>query len=148
MREVDNHADKSHQFTQERYISHLNQCKTYRCYYHSYGDTNPHKPVFQVHILGQLSPLYIGASNNTVYPVVGWTDTLPDFEIDDREVALLIETPLNALQDPDSVRNEQREIRGRVANVPYFSVRDQIVWGATAMILGELLELPSIKNSR
>jgi 8-oxo-dGTP pyrophosphatase MutT (NUDIX family) len=102
----------------------------------------------QVRVLGQLSPLYIGASNNTVYPVVGWSCELPTFETDEREVAQLIEVPLRSLQDPDNVHQEQRNLRGRSALVPYFQVCDQIIWGATAMILGELLALPSLRELR
>jgi 8-oxo-dGTP pyrophosphatase MutT (NUDIX family) len=99
-----------------------------------------------IEVLGQLSPLYIGASNNTVYPVVGWMHETPRFKTDEREVAMLIETPLKALLDPNNKRHEWRELRDRRADVPYFLICNQIVWGATAMILGELLELPSIKR--
>jgi hypothetical protein len=70
----------------------------------------------------------------------------PRFETDEREVAMLIETPLKALLDPNNKRHEWRELRDRRADVPYFLICNQIVWGATAMILGELLELPSIKR--
>ena len=102
----------------------------------------------KIQVLGRLSPLYIGASNNTVYPVVGWLDEAPEFQTDEREVAMLIETPLKALLDPSNKRHEWRELRDRRADVPYFLICDQIIWGATAMILGELLELPSIKRLR
>lgn len=98
-----------------------------------------------VRVLGQLSPLYIGASNNIVFPTVGWTDTRPCFVTDEREVAELLEAPLRELRDPENVHKETRQIEQRIAVVPYFYVCDQIVWGATAMILGELLELPTIK---
>lgn len=101
-----------------------------------------------VEILGQLSPVYIGASNNIVYPSVGWTGKRPDFCPDDREVAEIIETPLCALLDPDNLHEEQRSLRGRLVTVPYFHVSDQIIWGATAMILGELLELPTVREWR
>lgn len=101
-----------------------------------------------VTVLGELSPLFIGASNNIVYPVVGWTGTRPDFVTDDREVAKLIETQLGALLDPDNVRSEQMHINGRTATVPYYRLSGQNVWGATAMILGELLALPSVNDSQ
>ena len=105
-------------------------------------------PPSQVAVLGQLSSLYIGASNNIVYPAVGWTDARPHFQADEREVAKLIETPLSALLDPANLHREQRDVRGRTALVPYFVICDQIIWGATAMILGELLELPTIQSAR
>jgi 8-oxo-dGTP pyrophosphatase MutT (NUDIX family) len=99
-----------------------------------------------VRILGQISPVYIGASNNIVYPSVGWIDSRPDFTTDRREVALLIEAPLSALLNPSNIRSESRQLNGRSVDVPYYRVCGQSVWGATAMILGELLALPSVKS--
>lgn len=99
-----------------------------------------------VRVLGQLSPVFIGASNNIVYPSVGWTDSRPDFHTDDREVAMLIEAPLSEFQNPNNIHSETRQLHGRSALVPYYGVCGQIVWGATAMILGELLALSSLKS--
>lgn len=100
----------------------------------------------QVNVLGQLSTLYIRPSNNIVLPVVGWTAERPDFLPDGREVALLIEAALLEFLDPANRRTEVREIaRGR-ATVPFFGVQNQTVWGATAMILGELLALPALRH--
>ena len=99
-----------------------------------------------VRVVGQLSPVYIGASNNIVHPSVGWTGSRPDFRTDAREVARLIEAPLRALQDPNNIRSETRQLRGRTALVPYYDVCGHTIWGATAMILGELLALPSLQT--
>ncbi len=97
-----------------------------------------------VTVLGQLSPLYIGASNNVVYPTVGITDRRPDFVLDPREVAELIETPISVLQDHANLRHELWHLRGHDVDVPFFRVGDNTVWGATAMILNEFLALPAL----
>ncbi|MCC6454403.1 MAG: CoA pyrophosphatase [Caldilineaceae bacterium] len=98
----------------------------------------------QVSILGQLSTLYIRPSNNLVLPVVGWSAQRPTFLPDPREVALLIEASLLEFLDPANQRTEVWELQNRTANVPLFGVQNQVIWGATAMILGELLALPAM----
>ena len=100
----------------------------------------------QVKILGSLSTLYIRPSNNLVLPVVGWTAHRPTFLPDAREVALLIEASLLEFLDPANHRTEVWELASRSATVPYFGVQNQTVWGATAMIMGELLALPAMQH--
>lgn len=101
----------------------------------------------QVEVLGQLSPLYVFASNNLVYPTVGWIDHRPAFEPDPFEVALLLELPLRDLLDPGNLRSEQWQLRDRAAQVPFYYIQKQTIWGATAMILSELLTLPTFHGS-
>ena len=98
----------------------------------------------QVTVLGQLTPLYVFASNYIVQPTVAWTDYRPEFHCDPFEVAQLLEVALHDLRDPASRRTETRTLRGQPIDVPYFAVVGQTVWGATAMMLSELLALPSM----
>jgi 8-oxo-dGTP pyrophosphatase MutT (NUDIX family) len=94
-----------------------------------------------VQILGQLSKLYIAPSNYEVTPTVGWVPERPHFRTDPYEVAQLLEAPLSALLDPANRHEEEWQLRDRKARVPFFSVCEQTIWGATAMILSELLAL-------
>jgi 8-oxo-dGTP pyrophosphatase MutT (NUDIX family) len=103
-------------------------------------------PPGEVQLLGRLSPLYIPPSNYSVQPTLGWMDHRPDFHIDPHEVALLIEAPLVEFLHPGNRRAEVWQLRDRSAEVPFFQVRDQIIWGATAMILSELLALPAVQR--
>ena len=93
----------------------------------------------QVQILGQLSKLYIEPSNFEVYPIVGWTAQHPAFRIDPYEVACLLEIPLADFQNPANRCEEMWNLRGRQVRVPFFKIQGQTVWGATAMMLSELL---------
>lgn len=95
----------------------------------------------RVHILGRLTPLYIRPSNYLVTPTLGWTAERPCFQPDPYEVARLLETPLSALQDPANRRSEVWQLRDREATVPFFEIQGQMIWGATAMILSELLTI-------
>jgi 8-oxo-dGTP pyrophosphatase MutT (NUDIX family) len=102
----------------------------------------------QVTVLGQLSSLYVFASNNLVHPTVAWSPQRPDFKLDPHEVDKLIEAPIVALLDPANQRREEWQLRGRVAEVPFFRIENQTIWGATAMMLSELLALPALQLER
>ena len=88
-------------------------------------------------MLGQLTTLYIPPSNFLVTPTVAWVDHRPEFVCDPREVAALIEVPLSLLFDPDKIKREPWTLRGLQVEVPFFSIGEYKVWGATAMILSE-----------
>ncbi len=92
-----------------------------------------------VEVLGTLTDLYIRPSNYEVYPTVGRLKGMPVFRPDPGEVAQLIEVPLATLLDPAHRRREAWQLADRSALVPFFAVQDQTIWGATAMILSELL---------
>lgn len=96
-------------------------------------------------VLGQLSSLYVFASNYLVQPTVAWMAARPHFVIDPYEVAQLIEMPLAALLDPANTHQERWQLRGRTADVPFYRVQEQTIWGATAMMLSELLTLPAMR---
>lgn len=97
-----------------------------------------------VTVLGRLTTLYVYASNYVVHPFVGWTKDRPNFHTDPYEVAKLIEIRLDQILDPANQCEEMWELRSRSALVPYYSIGNEVVWGATAMILSELTAMPSV----
>jgi 8-oxo-dGTP pyrophosphatase MutT (NUDIX family) len=93
----------------------------------------------KVNIIGTLTPLFIPVSNMIVTPVVGWTNEKPLFKYRSEEVVFLIEADLKRLIDPSIVKLKPFEIRGELIEVKYFDYEANTIWGATAMILHELL---------
>ncbi|MEZ5286087.1 MAG: CoA pyrophosphatase [Vicinamibacterales bacterium] len=98
-----------------------------------------------VDVLGRLTPLHIPVSGFLLHPVVGVAASRPDFEPHSWEVARILEVPLARLRDPATMQRERRSFRraGEVhdVDVPFFDVAGEKVWGATAMVLSEFLEL-------
>ena len=94
-----------------------------------------------IRILGELTPLYIPPSNFCIYPVVAATERRPDFRPSTEEVAEVIEMPLNHLLDNENIHREMRTIRGTEVEVPFYSYKGHKIWGATAMVLAELLHM-------
>lgn len=92
-------------------------------------------------ILGMLTPLYIPPSNYCIYPVVALTESRPDFRPSQIEVAEVLEIPLDHLLSPQNIRREMWAIRGVDVEVPFYAFGEHKIWGATAMVLAELLEM-------
>lgn len=94
----------------------------------------------RVRLVGRLSPLHIPVSGFVLFPVVGVIDARPALQPARREVARILHVALAALTDPDNLRVEhQVTADGQRRTVPYFAVEGEKVWGATAMVLAELL---------
>lgn len=95
--------------------------------------------VSDVKVLGLLTELFIPPSNFYVQPVVGVLPYRPDFYPDPREVEAVVEVELTMLLDQTIVGDSQVEVRGMLVDAPYYQIQNYRVWGATAMMISELL---------
>jgi 8-oxo-dGTP pyrophosphatase MutT (NUDIX family) len=95
----------------------------------------------KISIAGTLTPLFIPVSNMLVTPVIAWTSEKPDFNHKIEEVEFLIDGDLQILLDPSIIKTKQFEIRGESIDVKYFDYKGNTIWGATAIILNELLNI-------
>ncbi len=94
-----------------------------------------------VQVLGGLSRLYIPPSNFCIRPIVGYAEHRPDFRPAPEEVAEVIEEPIDHLLDSNTCAWETWQLRGQDVRVPFYRIGGHKVWGATAMVLCELLAL-------
>lgn len=92
-----------------------------------------------VRVVGLLTPVHVLVSGFTLHPVVGVTDSRPDFQAAAHEVQELLEVSLDDLQDASRIRTGTRLREGVAVEYPYFDLLGHQVWGATAMILGEFI---------
>lgn len=92
-------------------------------------------------ILGRLTPLYIPPSNFCIYPTVASVSGIPDFRPQPDEVAEVLELPVDHLADHRNSRREAWIVSERRVDVPFFEFEGRKIWGATAMVLAELLAL-------
>ena len=95
--------------------------------------------VSDVQVLGLLTELYIPPSNFYVQPLVGVLPYRPDFYPDPREVEAVVEVSLDTLLDETIVGDSQIEVRGITVDAPFYQIQGYRVWGATAMMISELL---------
>ncbi len=99
-----------------------------------------------VQILGRLTELYIPVSNFVVHPFVGYINYLPKFRPQESEVQSIIEVPFSHFSTPEIVRTKDLKVGQNITlkRVPYFDIHGKVVWGATAMMLNELLEVTNV----
>lgn len=96
-------------------------------------------PPEAVTLHGALTPLFIPPTAFCVYPFVGTTGASIGFTPDPREVDRIVHAPLGRLLDPSVRCCEPWYLHGTNVMVPYFDVAGCTVWGATAMMLAELV---------
>lgn len=93
-----------------------------------------------VEIIGQLTELYIPPSRFIVQPVVAFSAQEPQFSPDPVEVEKVIQTPLSRIVEDDVIREKEIFLPkyNTTIETSYFDIDEQVVWGATAMMLSEL----------
>lgn len=92
----------------------------------------------EIEVIGTLSQFFVIPSNFLVTPVVGKLKTPPAFQPDPKEVERVLEGSVEELIREDAVR--VREIVAAKVfpmTAPHFQIENEIVWGATAMMLNE-----------
>jgi len=92
-----------------------------------------------VTILGTLSKFYLEVSRFEVIPIVGWIDHKPSFKLNEAEVEKMILFPIRLFKSPfQKVRI--KTVTGDL-DAPCVKYNDEIIWGATAMILSEFTDI-------
>lgn len=94
-----------------------------------------------VELIGRLSTLYVPFSGFDIHPYVGWATEMPEINISVEEVDKIISVPVTELIDSNNLRIKNTGLRGIPVKMPYFNLKNEIVWGATSMILSEFKQL-------
>jgi 8-oxo-dGTP pyrophosphatase MutT (NUDIX family) len=87
--------------------------------------------------LGSLSPI-VTVTNFYVEPFVAAIPQPYVFRPQESEIAEVLEIPIVPLMDPAAL--EKKQLPGREEPVLFYRHEDQVIWGATARMLEELLE--------
>lgn len=94
-----------------------------------------------VFVVGSLSPLFVNHSNNMVTPVVGFIKEEQEFSPNPNEVAEIFTVKFSELLESENHIREEWDLRNTTYNVPFFDIHHVPLWGATAMMMSELMEL-------
>jgi 8-oxo-dGTP pyrophosphatase MutT (NUDIX family) len=102
----------------------------------------------QIRLIGPLSPLYIPVSDFALHPILGITHHPQTWQPAAGEVWRVLEVPLAELQTTAGPHRGYRLAEDQLYQVPYLEIGGERVWGATAMILAELMVVidPTSKN--
>jgi 8-oxo-dGTP pyrophosphatase MutT (NUDIX family) len=97
----------------------------------------------KIEIIGQLTDLFIPPSNFVVKAFAGYCKQKPKYVSDKKEVQTVIEVAIDELAD-EQYKHEKEFISGQGESkirAPYFHIQNIEIWGATAMIVSELLDI-------
>ena len=102
-------------------------------------------PSSAITILGQLDDIHI-PSGFVVTPIVGYIISLTALKTSPDEVAEVLIIPLEKFFDPSLRRTEMRELKGVVRQVYIYDVWKEPVWGATAHIIKQFVDIIAIED--
>lgn len=97
--------------------------------------------------IGTLTQLYIPPSHYNVLPIIGFTEFSPIFIQDKNEVDDILEIDISEFINTKNIK--QKEIytqRQTKAKVICYNIQNEIIWGATAMIISEFVEIVKTLN--
>jgi 8-oxo-dGTP pyrophosphatase MutT (NUDIX family) len=99
-------------------------------------------PSNTINILGKLTELYIPPSQFIVHPYIGIVEKQPDFIPNKTEVDKLIVVSLKQLFSTKNHTTQKVILSSGIAvNTPCIVIQNEIIWGATAMMISELKEI-------
>ena len=94
-----------------------------------------------VHILGELDDICTATTGFCVSPFVALIPYPYPYKVNRQEIEEVIEVPLSGLLDDRRFRQELYEKDGQPIPVYFYQHQDHTIWGATANILKQLLDL-------
>jgi 8-oxo-dGTP pyrophosphatase MutT (NUDIX family) len=95
----------------------------------------------EIDVAGSLTPFYLYRTNNRITPIVGFLNHKPIMQRNPNEVAEIITVKLDTLLSDEKVEKERWDLSDNSFYVPYWSFHRVPLWGATAMMMSEFLEL-------
>ena len=94
-----------------------------------------------VNVIGGMTPLPVPVSGYLIYPFIGITKAEPKWILNEREVDELIVLKFVDLINSDNGYYEEWNLKDKMLKVPIFKIMNIKIWGATAAILSELIDL-------
>ena len=95
----------------------------------------------KVKVLGELDDTVTLVSDYIVSPFVGVVPWPYDFKVDGWETDEIIEAPVASLLDEESWQHKTEVVAGRKVTAYFYHYRGDVIWGATARILHQFLDI-------
>jgi 8-oxo-dGTP pyrophosphatase MutT (NUDIX family) len=95
----------------------------------------------KVRLLGELDDTPTETSNYVISPFVALIPYPYQFKIAGREVGEIIEAPISVLLDKDRLHQKRAVLGGRTIDFYVYKYQESVIWGATAKILKQFLDV-------
>jgi len=100
----------------------------------------------KVEILGELDDITTLTSKYVISPFVGIIPWPYPFKLDKKEVEEIIEVPISELFGKECVSKVTESIDNKKITSYYYHYRGRVIWGATAAILNQFLDIFTLSN--
>lgn len=94
-----------------------------------------------VELLGELDDISTIGTGYIISPFVAFIPWPCPLKVDATETEEIIEVPISALLDKDYLRLETDTINGREITTYFYHYKERVIWGATARILKQFLDI-------
>ena len=95
----------------------------------------------RVTVLGELDDVFTSVSGFVITPVVGVVEDAGELRPAPDEVKSLLLVPIETLLDPNVHSTETRHVDGQDYRIHYYTVGDDVIWGATGRIVYQFLKV-------
>ncbi len=95
----------------------------------------------KIEIIGNISSVYIPVSNFMIYPVLAYSEEIPNLKVNESEVDEIIYLPIYEFFNPVNITEEIVNSGSSTIKTPCYKINDYIIWGATAMLINEFCEI-------
>lgn len=96
----------------------------------------------KIQLLGRMSDIYVPPSNFLISIFVGYLSEKPIYNIDEREVAGVVEIDFEELINPTIITSKSFYVpsSGQSFPAPCYATSQCDIWGASAMVISELID--------
>jgi len=102
-------------------------------------------PAHRIQVLGRLDDFY-SIHGYHVVPFVGVIPQPKDLQLETAEIAAVFDAPLAHFRNPSIHRVEDWSHEGRIHPVDFYEYGDYVIWGLTAAILRQFLNIAEITS--
>jgi len=95
----------------------------------------------EVEVLGELDDVVTATSGYIVSPFVGFIPWPHALKVDQRETEEVIEVPISALLNKGCLCEETKIMDGEAVTLYFYHYQGRVIWGATARILNQFLDI-------
>lgn len=95
----------------------------------------------KVKVLGELDDTLTETSNYVISPFVALIPYPYQFRVNGNEVEEIIEAPISVLLDKDRLHQKAVVLGGKALNFYVYKYQGRVIWGATAKILKQFLDI-------
>ena len=97
----------------------------------------------KIELLGRLTDIYVPPSNFLISIFVGYLPKRPEYKIDEREVAEILEFDFDEFLQPNVVGEKDFQVPSTTETVRahYYKLPNADLWGASAMVVTELIDV-------